>query len=244
MEMNHKEKIFDTIRFTGDKTYYYGASIDMPEILLESGKYKKHTEVHIPLGHSRYGGPVVDLPVGVAYPEGLFFAAQLDLAEFSRFDKTGLLPKSGQLILFSDIMAETGKVIYADVPNAELVRHVKEHEDHFFSGMLVDQIYADTESFSDRFRDPQYEEEKEYANEDGKIWDDFAGSDQSKLFGIYTHCQLGPEEIEAITFSDKVLLLQVGENDFNEEGVFSVLIPRKELENKNFDHCEFSWGQS
>jgi len=242
--MDRTKTTFDTIRFTGDNILYYGASIEMPEILLETGKYKKHTEVNIPLGHSRYGGPIVDLPAGVAYPEGLFFAAQLDLAQFSPHDKSGLLPSSGQLIFFADILTDTGKVIYADIPNEHLVRHIKEHDNNFFAGMLVDQIYADTETFSERLRDPQYEEEKEYTNEEGKIWDDFAGTDQSKIFGIYTHCQMGQEEIEAITFSDKVLMLQVGENGFNDEGVFSVLIPRIDLENKKFDRCEFAWGQS
>lgn len=242
--MDNNKKIFDIIRFTGDKTLYYGASIEMADILLQSGNYKKHTEVNIPLGYSRYGGPVVDLPRGVEYPQGLRFAAQLDLSKFSPFDKTGLLPKTGQLIFFADIRTDTGKVIYADIPNSDLVRHIKEHEDNFFSGMLVDQIYTDTEKLSERLRDPEDENEKEYANKDGKLWDDFAGSDKSKIFGIYTHCQLGREEIEAITFSDKVLLLQIGENDFNDEGVFSVLIPKKDLENKNFNNCEFAWGQS
>ena len=242
--MNNSKETFDIIRFTGDKTLYYGASIEMPDIILQSGNYKKHTEIEIPLGHSRYGGPVVDLPIGVEYPEGLYFAAQLDLSKFSPYDKTGLLPKSGQLIFFADIRTETGKVIYADIPNSDLVRHIKEHEDNFYEGMLVDLIFADTESFSERFREPEDEDEKEYANKDGKLWDDFAGSEKSKIFGIYTHCQLGQEEIKKITFSDKVLLLQVGENDFNDEGVFSVLIPRRDLANKIFDNCAFAWGQS
>jgi len=242
--MSRKDQVFDIIQFTGDGTLYYGASIYMPDILLEDGNYKKHTEVEIPLGHSRYGGPVVDLPAGVSYPEGFFFAAQLDLSKFSPFDKTGLLPKSGQLIFFADIMTDTGKVIYADVDNKDLVRHIKEHEDNFFSGMLVDEIFAGTETLAERFRDAEDEEEEEDVNEDGKLWDYFAGSDKSKIFGIYTHCQASQEEIEQIAFSDKVVLLQVGENDFNDEGVFSVLISRSDLEKRNFDNCEFAWGQS
>lgn len=242
--MINNETIFDIIRFTGSKTFYYGASIQMPDILLEEGNYKKHTEVDIPLGHSRYGGPVVDLPPGVEYPRDMYFAAQLDLSKFSPFDKTGLLPKSGQLIFFADIRTDTGKVIYADIDNKELIRHVKEHEEDFFSGMLVDQIFADTETLSERFRDPEDEDEEQDANEEGKLWDYFAGSNKSKIFGIYTHCQLGQEEIEKIAFSNKVVLLQVGENDFNDEGVLSVLIPKNDLQNRNFDNCEFAWGQS
>ena len=184
--MSNNEKVFDIIQFTGDKTLYYGASINMPDILLSQGNYKKHTEVEIPLGHSRYGGPVVDLPPGITYPQGLRFAAQLDLSKFSPFDKTGLLPKSGQLIFFADILTDTGKVIYADIDNKDLVRHIKEHEDNFFSGMLVDEVFAGTETLSERFYEAEDEEEMEDANEDGMLWDYFAGSDKSKIFGIYT----------------------------------------------------------
>lgn len=120
--MDNNKKIFEVIRFTGDKIFYYGASIEMPDTLLQSGNYKKHTEVNIPLGYSRYGGPVVDLPSDVEYPQELYFAAQLDLSKFSPFDKTGLLPKTGQLIFFADIRTDTGKVIYVDIPNSDLVR--------------------------------------------------------------------------------------------------------------------------
>ena len=81
-------------------------------------------------------------------------------------------------------------------------------------------------------------------NAQGLLWDDFAGSKQSKIFGIYTHCQLGEEEIIDILNSNKVLLLQVGENGFNDEGVFSVLIEKTDLIARDFSRCEFAWGQS
>ena len=240
--MNNLNNKFDIISFTADNKQYYPASMKKESWMPDS--YVKHTDIEIPLGHSRYGGPVIDLPNGIEHPEGLRFAAQLDLAKLSPFDKTGLLPKTGQLIFFADILNDTGKVIYADVTNNSLVRLIREHEDNFFLGVLVEKIFADVEVFSDRFRDAEDEWEREHANEDGKLWDDFAGSDKSKMFGIYTHCQYGQEEIEEITFSDKLLLLQVGENGFNDEGVFSVLISRQDLINKNFDNCEFAWGQS
>lgn len=238
--MDKTKQIFEIISFTADCTQYYPASMKHESWMPEN--YVKHTEIEIPLGHSRYGGPVVDLPSGIEYPKGLRFAAQLDLSKFSPFDKSGLLPKTGQLIFFADIMNDTGKVIYEDVSNDKLVRITNEHEDNFFSGVLIDKIFADTETLEERFREPENEEEE--ANEDGKIWDYFLGSDKSKIFGIYTYCQYEQDEIEEITFSDKIILLQIGENGFNDEGVFSVTIPREDLKKLNFDNCEFAWGQS
>ncbi len=233
--MNFREAKFDIIRFgTTNSKFYYGASVEMPQILIESGEYIKHTEVIVPLGYSRCGGPIMDLPENFDYPAGLNFAAQLDLQIFSQFDKLELLPKTGQLIFFADIRRDIGKVIYADIPNNKLHRRIREHEEDFFSGKLIDQVYADTESFSERF-----------VTDTGILtWDDFAGSEKSKLFGIFTHCQYSQKEIEDITFSDYLLLLQVGENGFNDEGVFSVLIPKEDLKNKVFDNCKFYWGQS
>ncbi|WP_413512827.1 hypothetical protein [Myroides odoratus] len=46
-----------------------------------------------------------------------------------------------------------------------------------------------------------------------------------KTFGVFTHCQLSKEEIEEVIASDKLVLFQVGENEFN-------------------DNCEFYWAQS
>lgn len=235
--MNFRKVEFDIIRFgTTNSNFYYGASIEMPQELIDSGEYVKHTEVTIPLGHSRYGGPIVDLPENIHLPLGLNFAAQLDLQVFSQFDKLGQLPKTGQLIFFADIRRDIGKVIYSDIPNNELHRRIIEHDDDFFSGKLINQVYTDTESFSERFISEM--------DKGVETWDDFAGSEKSKMYGIFTHCQYSQKEIEDITFSDNLLLLQVGENGFNDEGVFSVTIPKEDLKNKVFDNCKFYWGQS
>jgi hypothetical protein len=217
--MDKYRKKFDIISFTADEKQYYPASMKKSSWM--PGTCIKHTKIEIPLGKSRYGGPVIDLPHGIEHPKDLRFAAQLDLAEFSPFDKSGLLPKTGQLIFFADIINDTGKVYYADVPNDKLVRTIHEHEDNFFLGILVDTIFADTETFEENFSDPE--------DGDVKTWNSFAGSGKSKIFGVYTHCQYGQEKIEEITFSDKVLLLQIGENGFNDEGVFSVLINQQDL---------------
>ena len=239
-----KYETLDIIEFTAQDQQYYGDSIEMPTLVLESGNYIKASQITIPLGYSRYGGPIVDLPLGVEYPAGFRFAAQLDLASFSPHDKTGLLPKTGQLLFFADIVSEVGKVIYADVPNDQLVRVAQDHEDNFYLGVLIDQVFISTETLQSRYRNPDDEEEAEDANEDGKLWDYFAGSEKSKIFGIYTHCQLEEEEILEILESDKILLLQIGEGGFNDEGVFSVLIDREDLAKKDFSNCSFAWGQS
>ncbi len=141
-------------------------------------------------------------------------------------------------------MSDKGKVIYTDTPNEKLVRVIKEHEDNFFSGVLIQHIFADTETFDERFREPEDEYEQEEMNENGQVWDSFIGCNTSKIFGIYTNCQSGQEEVEHITFSDRTILLQIGENGFNDEGVFTVLISKEDLKNLNFENCEFIWAQS
>ncbi|MEG2301176.1 MAG: DUF1963 domain-containing protein, partial [Acinetobacter sp.] len=139
---------------------------------------------------------------------------------------------------------DKGKVIYTNTPNDKLVRVIKEHEDNFFSGVLIQDIFADTETFDERFREPEDEYEQEEMNENGQVWDSFIGCNTSKIFGIYTNCQSGQEEVEHITFSDRTILLQIGENGFNDEGVFTVLISKEDLKNLNFENCEFIWAQS
>lgn len=237
-----KNQSFNIISIAPSTKRYYPASMEKEDWM--GDEYVKFTELEIPLGHSRYGGPVIDLPDDVQIPDGMRFAAQLDLSEISKLDPNGLLPNSGQLIFFADILSDSGKVIYTDVPNEKLNRNINEHEDNFWDGVLIEKIWSDTESWSERFREPENDWDKKHMDENGLLWDDFAGSDKSKLFGIFTHCQLGQTEIEKITNSGKILLLQIGENGFNDEGVFSVLIPKKDLENLNFNACEFHWGQS
>lgn len=240
--MDKTKQKFEIIQFTADNSQYYPASMEHQSWMPEN--YVKHTEVEISLGHSRYGGPIVDLPSGIEYPKDMKFAAQLDLSKFSPFDKSGLLPKTGQLIFFADLMNDTGKVIYIDIPNEKLVRITKEHEDNFFLGVLIDQIFASTETLQERFREPEDEWEESMVNKEGLIWDDFAGDNKSKIFGIFTYCQWNQHEIEEITFSNEIVLLQIGENGFNDDGVFSVSILKDDLKKLNFNNCKFYWGQT
>ncbi|AWK06487.1 hypothetical protein HYN56_20580 [Flavobacterium crocinum] len=239
-----KNETFDIIELRPATKHYYGDSVEVAEILLEDGLLVKASTIDIPLGHSRYGGPIADLPKDFPYPDDLRFAGQLDLKQIAPHDKLGLLPKTGHLFFFADIMEDKGLVVYADIDNSELVRVVKDHEDNFFEGVLIKEAFANTEKLTSRYRQPEYEDEEEYTNDEGVLWDYFAGSETSKIFGIFTHCQWQEEEILEVVNSDKVVLLQIGENGFNDEGVFSVLIDKNDLKNLNFSNCEFHWGQS
>jgi uncharacterized protein YwqG len=239
--MVERKETFDIIRLKADSKRYYPASMGRQSWMKDNAV--AHTDIEILLGHSRYGGPVIDLPRGVAHPGDLKFAAQLDLSKISPHDPLGLLPMQGQLYFFADIRRDKGKVIFADVRNDDLVRQIVEHEDDFFEGTLIVDASSETETLDERFREPEDESEKEYAGANGLLWDNFAGGKKSKVYGIYTHCQYSMERIMDITHSDRVLLLQIGE-DFNDEGIFSVLIPREDLRRRNFDDCEFDWGQS
>jgi uncharacterized protein YwqG len=236
-----RKETFDIIRLKADSKAYYPASMGRQSWMKDN--VVAHTDIEIPLGHSRYGGPVIDLPPGVTHPKDLRFAAQLDLSTLSPHDPLGLLPKQGQLYFFADIRDDKGKVLFADTRNDDLVRQIVEHTDNFFQGTLIMGASSETETLDERFREPEDDDEKKYAEANGLVWDYFAGSKKSKVYGIHTHCQYSMEEIIDITRSDRVLLLQIGE-DFNDEGVFSVLIPREDLRRGRFDDCEFAWGQS
>jgi uncharacterized protein YwqG len=237
-----KDHQFNIISLSPSSKRYFPASMNKEDWMRD--EYVKHTEIEIPLGQSRYGGPVLDLPKGIQVPKDMRFVAQLDLAVISKHDTLGILPKNGHLIFFADILSDLGKVIYTDVSNDHLHRTFIEHQDNFWDGVLIDKIWSDVEFWKDRFREPEDYWEEENVNKNGMLWDDFAGSEKSKLFGIFTHCQWGQTEIEKIANSNKIVLLQIGENGFNDEGVFSVLIDKQDLENLNFDSCEYYWGQS
>lgn len=248
-----------------------------------------YSDMEIPLGHSRYGGCVIDLPKNKPFPiareeydhptyqiakdgfEANYtrFVAQFDMAKVGPLDKTGLLPKTGQLYFFTDIYNETGRVCYVDVPTDELERVIVKHDDNFFEGCLVKGFACQKESFEDLTRpldeeagetecgecgedfricgcNYEYNEfQVEDLTPDGKVWDLWKGANQSKFFGIFTELQTNSiQELADMTFSDEVLLLQVGENGFNEEGVFYISIPKKDLEALNFDNCRFRWSQT
>jgi len=226
-------KMFNIIRFTPSNTWYYPASVELGN-LANTKLYVPHTEIHIPLGASRVGGPAWDVPALFAPPSDMQFAAQLKLEDFSAFDSGNLLPRSGFLYFFIGGYGNEGKVIFADCATSDLECKIIEHEKWFWDGSLIENIFAEAESLESRYVDgPGHEKE----------WDDFAGVEKSKIYGIYTHCQMDEKEILSITNSSRLLLLQIGE-DFTGEGVWSVLIEKADLKNRDFSCCTFEWGQS
>jgi uncharacterized protein YwqG len=234
-----ESSVYKTIRFTPQSTWYYPKSFNLGTFR-DIEKYIDHTCVHFPLGESRVGGPIIDCPEFFEFPENRYFVAQLNLSQFSPFDPFDLLPKTGFLYFFVGSYGERGRVLFADVETNQLKRVIREHDQWFFDGCLVNEIFNEEEDFSSRF----CEETEDLSDEDegGLQWAYHASSEKSKIYGIYTHCQKDEEEIRRITDSD-ILLLQIGK-DFTSEGVLSVRIAAEDLKNREFQHCKFEWGQS
>lgn len=71
-------------------------------------------EAAVPLGASKHRG-LPHLPPGLAWPTGMYFAAQFNLAELRPFDVHGVFPGSGMLYVFVD--SESGvRVLHHDGP--------------------------------------------------------------------------------------------------------------------------------
>jgi uncharacterized protein YwqG len=236
-----KNKRFSITSLIADVRKYYPASVGFHSFMAPNAV--AHNEIEIPMGQSRYGGPIMDLPPGLMPPDHLRFAAQLDLAALAPHDPLGLLPTHGQLLFFADIRADQGAVYYSEASNESLQRWVVEHDDNFFEGIVITGFKQEEETWGERFV-VATAEEAEFADADGQIWDFIAGSDRSKIYGLWTHCQYLPEQIERAWTDDKIVLIQVGTDGFNSEGVFSVLIPKHDLLKRDFSSCEFHWAQS
>lgn len=233
--------MYKIIRFTPASQRYYPKSLNCSRYMKEDDI--DHTSVDFALGASRIGGPIVDLPESLDYPENMFFAAQLDLKKFSAFDPLDFLPKTGFLYFFIGNSGEHGKVLYANVEANQLTRIIREHDGWFFYGCLVNDIFNEKEDFRSRYRYCEAGEDLDGYDEGDMLWDYHAGSEKSKIYGIYTHCQKHEETIKAITQEADVLLLQIGE-DFTGEGVWSVQIDLVSLIHRRFHNCRFEWGQT
>jgi uncharacterized protein YwqG len=232
------KETYKIIRFAPETTRYFPNSLEM-KWARRKENYVDHTKVDIAADRSRIGGPIVDLPKGIAYPAEMFFVAQLNLREFAEHDPLGLLPKTGFLYFFIGGYGDEGAVFNADVKADELVRVVKEHDKWFFDGCLVSTIRPEEENFAARY-------DREVSDEGGEAtleWNYGAGMDKSKIYGIYTHCQKQEETIIKITKSEYTLLLQIG-SDVTGSGVWSVRIKTSDLEKRDFSKCLFEYGQS
>jgi len=209
---------------------------DIIKLIISNENYDSdnYLEKNIPMGCSRIGGPVVDLPDDIVYPEGYFFMAQLNCAEIKPFDKIGLLPENGFLYFFTRNYLDEGHVFYTLKGKEFLHRVTKKHEDNCYSGGIIDDYIMETETISSR-----------YIIENGKKnWNYFAGEEISKMYGIYTNCQAGEKEIfQFVEDKNRIVLLQIG-SDYAGEGCQSVFINKNDLINRDFSKCEFEYNQS
>jgi hypothetical protein len=224
-------KEYSIIKFDYSDKYLLTVDKESAEIYKD---YKLYSEITIPIGASRVGGPVVDLPDSIKYPEGYFFMAQLDMTEISQYDENGFLPKTGFLYFFVRHYGEDGKVFYTSEDKSKLKRVIKEHDDWYFFGRLVKNLNKTKETIKQR-----------YEKIDGEVkWDYFSGEDISKLYGIYTNCQANEKDIiNKMRNQKELLLLQIGSNFFG-EGAHEVFIDAADLLKHDFSKCIFEYNQS
>jgi len=201
-----------------------------------SGRYAKAAEApEIPMGHSRIGGPIIDLPPDFEHPADLYFIAQLDLAWLTHETKQKLLPDHGFLFFFyncliTDDVREVGLVHYFPGTSQQLRRIVREHESWFWEGTTLTECTIAQEELKSRF--------------DDEGWKYFEGMGKTKIDGLPSNPQWCDDEIEeALDNGKKMLLLQVGE-DVTNEGCLHFFIKRSDLVGRNFDSCDAVWGQT
>ena len=193
-----------------------------------------YLEFNIPMGCSRIGGQVVDLPDDISYPEGYYFMAQLNCAEIKPFDKIGLLPESGFLYFFTNEGIDNGCVYYTSKNKESLHRVTKIHDGVYYYGKIIEKFQMETEKLSSRYE----------LEDEAKEWSPWAGQEFSKIYGIYTNCNASEEKI--IQFSqdkNKIILLQIG-SDGSGEGCSSIIINKNDLKKRDFTKCIFEHNQS
>ena len=209
---------------------------DIIKLTLSKDEYDSdnYLEIDIPMGCSRIGGPVVDLPNDIEYPKDYYFMAQLNCTEIKSFDKVGLLPEKGFIYFFTRNYLQEGYVFYTPKDKESLHRVTKEHEENYYSGKIIEKYKMETETISSR-----------YEMENGKKeWNDFAGEELSKIYGIYTNCQAREEDIlQFMEDKNRIILLQIGA-DYAGEGCQSVFINKDDLIKKDFTKCIFEYNQS
>lgn len=199
---------------------------------------------NIPLGKTRIGGHCLDIPPDFEYP-GDCFMGQLNFKELSALDAEGILPKSGFLYLFIDILHRGGKALYFDCAASDLERVSIYNEEHTFlwqngtfeMGMLIDKCTNKDETLNDYYNTEDAAEElsEEFS------WNNQAALEYTKVLGLYNNPSLSPDELMKIWSSNKIVLLQIGE-DYSPNGIFNVLIDKEDLLNLNFNKVEIQWA--
>ena len=186
----------------------------------------------MPLGQSRIGGPIIDLPDGFEHPPDLFFVAQLDLAWLAPCAASELLlPADHGFLYFFMSDSEVARVHYFPGAAQQLHRTVREHDDWFCYGMTLVGWSEEEEVLGERFQ----------AEGD---WDYFAGMEKTKIGGYPSNPQWHEDDIALALAGDRrQLLLQVGE-DVTNEGCLCYFIDTEDCRQKRFDRCKAIWGQT
>jgi hypothetical protein len=139
-------------------------------------QYDNYLDIDIPIGCSIIGGPIVDLPPDIEYPEGYNFMAQLNCSKIKPYDKIGLLPENGFLYFFVNDYGDDGLVFYTQKNIHSLRRIIKEHMNSFFYGKTIKEYKFETETIKERYKMDNGE----------NVWDYFKGEEISKIYGIYS----------------------------------------------------------
>lgn len=188
----------------------------------ESIKFNLKKKKQFSIGESRVLSKYIDIPNDLEYPTELEFLAQINLNDISKYDKTDLLPKTGNLYFFQGPLIdgtyyECGKVIYSD--NNNLIRK------NVF--VYNEDMLLELGIYNIKIKQDTYLEDND---------------SESKVFGIYSDPQL--DENDILKVSNKYLvLLQLGWDIYG-EGVITFLITKEDLINKNFSKVIYTYSQT
>lgn len=124
-------ELSEELKAYGDGAYYWdregsvyvedfdsGALADSLSYQIALDGTRISDEAAVTIGTSKYRG-LPHLPRDMGWPAGLYFAAQLNLADLAKVDVTRRLPDSGMLYFFYNSGADD-QVIYWDGPASEL----------------------------------------------------------------------------------------------------------------------------
>ncbi len=191
------------------------------------------------IGENLIGGCIVDLPPELSSPSNLSFVAQLNLNEISKLDESGKLPIEGFLYFFYGVdevtREEKALVHYYDGCVESLSRYVTEHNEQFSTSTTVACFSIAKDDISELFT---------IDDVDGLLtWNWFYGMNETKLLGIHSNPQLSENEMKDQLKSNKILLLQIGEN-YTHEGTLSFFIDKDDLAKRKFHNCEAVWAQT